>query len=305
MAFNYTLTTGSDTVAGTAGNDTVYATADTLNAGDSLTGGAGLDILSLSGTGTFRVDQLAAFTGFERIRVDNATSYGSGSTVALDSQAIQVDTTGYVTIQVNSASNWNGSNVINGDPSQTGIGTDLIFYNPGSYQGIYPLLPVTYDLTANTFSHVRNISVGSSVTLVINNADTAGVQSFSGFGPSPKLTTAGSTLDLSHTTVNGLSITSTNAPGHGLHGRRPRHGVSDCRRGRAGHHHRARLHLQRRSAQLYLRHRLGGEDCRSERNVYGATTLSRRCQSHHWHRHDCRTFVRLDCVRDGGDAERG
>ena len=213
MAFNYTLTTGSDTVAGTAGNDTVYATADTLNAGDSLTGGAGLDILSLSGTGTFRVDQLAAFTGFEHIRVDNAMSYGSGSTVALDSQAIQVDTTGYVTIQVNSASNWNSSNVINGDPSQTGIGTDLIFYNPGSYQGIYPLLPVTYDLTANTFSHVRNISVGSSVTLVINNADTAGVHSFSGFGPSPKLTTAGSTLDLSHTTVNDLSITSTNALG--------------------------------------------------------------------------------------------
>ena len=55
--------------------------------------------------------------------------------------------------------------------------------------------------------------MGSSVTLVINNADTAGVHSFSGFGPSPKLTTAGSTLDLSHTTVNDLSITSTNALG--------------------------------------------------------------------------------------------
>ena len=53
---------------------TVYATAATLNAGDSLTGGAGTDVLALVGSGTFRVDQLATFTGFERIRLDNATN---------------------------------------------------------------------------------------------------------------------------------------------------------------------------------------------------------------------------------------
>ena len=55
-------------------DDTVYATAATLNAGDSLTGGAGTDVLALVGSGTFRVDQLATFTGFERIRLDNATN---------------------------------------------------------------------------------------------------------------------------------------------------------------------------------------------------------------------------------------
>jgi hypothetical protein len=38
---NFTLTAGADTVAGGAADDTVYATAATLNAGDSLTGGAG------------------------------------------------------------------------------------------------------------------------------------------------------------------------------------------------------------------------------------------------------------------------
>ena len=35
----YELTTGNDTVVGTSGNDTVYASATTLNAGDQLTGG--------------------------------------------------------------------------------------------------------------------------------------------------------------------------------------------------------------------------------------------------------------------------
>ena len=39
----FTLTTGSNTVTGTAGDDTVYGTAATLNSGDSLTGGAGLE----------------------------------------------------------------------------------------------------------------------------------------------------------------------------------------------------------------------------------------------------------------------
>ena len=70
----FTLTTGSDTVTGTATNDTVNGTAATLNAGDSLTGGAGTDTLALYGSGTFRVDQLATFTGFESITLNNFTS---------------------------------------------------------------------------------------------------------------------------------------------------------------------------------------------------------------------------------------
>ena len=40
---NFTLTVGADTVVGGAADDTVNGTAATLNAGDSLTGGAGTD----------------------------------------------------------------------------------------------------------------------------------------------------------------------------------------------------------------------------------------------------------------------
>jgi hypothetical protein len=204
---NFTLTVNADTVVGGAADDTVNGTAATLNAGDSLTGGAGTDVLALVGSGTFRVDQLASFTGFESIGLNNTTN--NYSFLTLGSQPIKVDTTGYLSIQVNSPSNWNGSNIINGDASHTWNTTSLTFYN----QGVYPPLPVTYDLTSNTLSHV-NIGVGSNdVTLLINNADTAGVQSFSGYGQNDKLATAGSTLDLSHTTVAGLWVTSTNALG--------------------------------------------------------------------------------------------
>ena len=115
---NFTLTAGADTVVGGAADDTVYATAATLNAGDSLTGGAGTDVLALVGSGSFRLDQLATFTGFERIRLDNATN--NSANLTLGSQPIEVDATGYLSIQVNSPSNWNGSNIINGDASPRG-----------------------------------------------------------------------------------------------------------------------------------------------------------------------------------------
>ena len=144
------LTTGNDTIVTPSSGSTVYATAATLNAGDSLTGGAGTDVLALVGSGSFRLDQLATFTGFERIRLDNATNYSANLT--LGSQPIEVDATGFLSIQVNSPSNWNGSNIINGDASRTWNTTSLNFHI--ILVKVYQQLPVTYDLTSNTFSHV-------------------------------------------------------------------------------------------------------------------------------------------------------
>jgi hypothetical protein len=207
---SFSLTTGDDTVVAPASGATVYATAATLNAGDSLTGGAGTDVLELVGSGTFNLAQLASFTGFESVKLNNATN--SVANLTLGSQPIEVDATGYLNIQVTSLSNWNGSDVINGDPSTSLPTTSLSFSNLGGY----PASPVTYDLTGNTFSHVGGVSVGmgDNVTLLINSADTAGIQSFTAsFGQNEQLVTAASTLDLSHTTVSGFRVASTNGVG--------------------------------------------------------------------------------------------
>jgi Ca2+-binding RTX toxin-like protein len=203
---NFTLTVDADTVAGGAADDTVSGTSATLNAGDGLTGGVGTDALVLAGSGIFHVDQLASFTGFERIRLDNATNFYAN--LYLGNQAIEVDATGYLAIQVSSPSNWNSSNIINGDASHTWNTAYISFYN-----NVYPQLPITYDLTSNTLSHVNINGVGDKVTLLVNNANTAGIQSITGFGQNAKLATAGSTLDLSHTTVAGLPVISTNSLG--------------------------------------------------------------------------------------------
>jgi hypothetical protein len=54
---------------------------------------------------------------------------------------------------------------------------------------------------------------GDNLALLVNSADTAGIGSFSASGQNDSLVTAGSTLDLSHTTVSGFSVVSTNSVG--------------------------------------------------------------------------------------------
>jgi hypothetical protein len=199
----FTLTTGVDTFVGGPGANTVYGTAATLNAGDSLTGGPGTNVLQLIGSGSFDVSQLASFTGVWSVKLDNPTN--SFASLVLSGQPLEVDATGYLSIQVTSPSNWNGSDVVNGDTSYTYPTTNLSFNN------WYPQQPLTYDLTSNTFSHVSSISGGGNdLTLLINNADTAGVQSFYGGGTNDELVTASSTLDLSHTAVGGFTVVSSN-----------------------------------------------------------------------------------------------
>ena len=66
-----TLTSGADSV-GSTGNDLILATAATLNSGDSLVGNTGMDTLSLSGSGTFNLNSLTAFSGIERIQGDSS-----------------------------------------------------------------------------------------------------------------------------------------------------------------------------------------------------------------------------------------
>src|SRR5438128_9739576 len=83
---------------------------------------------------------------------------------SLDGQPIEVDATGNVRIYISLPSNWSNSKRMDGDS------TRIYFSGPDSTQ------PLTYDLTANTFSDVNVF--GSYVNLKINSAVADGVQSF-------------------------------------------------------------------------------------------------------------------------------
>src|SRR5262245_17981766 len=221
---DFTLTVGADTVVGSASNDTVNGTAATLGAGDSLTGGAGTDVLALYGSGTFQVDQLATFTGFARIQLKHftngpahlylgsqaiaVTGYGSGQEyIYLGSGATTLQAgNGSNAIYSTSASNWNAANVIDGGSSQF---TSKYLYLNSSFSA-----NATYDLTTNTLANLSYlIGYGQNLTVKINSANAAGVSNFGASGTNDRLVTSDATLDLSHSAVSGFTVTSTNASG--------------------------------------------------------------------------------------------
>ena len=63
---------------------------------------------------------------FKKITLDNATN--SFASLMLSSQPIEVGATGYLSVSIQSPSNRNGSDIINGDPSRF---TSVAFGNNG------------------------------------------------------------------------------------------------------------------------------------------------------------------------------
>jgi hypothetical protein len=198
----------------------VDGTAATLNAGDSLTGGTGTNVLALYGGGTFRVDQLAAFSGFSAITLNNSggtaslylgsqptsvTHLGSGvEYLYLGSGQTSFDGgSGYNFIFSNTSSNWNSADVINGGTYYC----DVVLNSDGDAN-------VTYDLTSNTLLNINHLTgFGDNLTLKINSADMASVSSFYSGGANDHLVTSDPTLDLSHTNISNFSVSSTNTTG--------------------------------------------------------------------------------------------
>ena len=201
---DFSLTVGPDTINGTGADDTVNGTAVTLNAGDQLTGGAGIDVLALYGSGTFRADQLAAFAGFESIALNNFTN--GTAYLYIGNQPIKVTGvgSGFEYVLSLSAANWNASNVIDGSSAP-----NLILQLNANFAA-----NAIYDLRSNTFTKVSYVFGGSdNLTVRINSANAAGVSSFSGSGANNQLITSDTSLDLSHSTVSGFTVISSNAIG--------------------------------------------------------------------------------------------
>ena len=71
-----------------------------------------------------------------------------------------------------------------------------------------------YDLTTNTLTHIGYLyGYGQNLTLKINSADASGIANFYSNGASGQLVTSDAMLDLSHSSVSGFTVASTNASG--------------------------------------------------------------------------------------------
>ncbi|MBB6307769.1 cadherin-like domain-containing protein, partial [Xanthobacter tagetidis] len=214
------LTTASDVVTASADDQTVYGTSGTLNPGDSLAGGGGTDALVLLGDGVFDLASLAAFSGFEEVRLVNdfntagaslklrdgvdlsVTGSASDDVFILSTGADKIDGgTGFDTFRIESTADLTTADQLRG-------GDDLDYLLLSSDE--------TYDLTDIDFEGIEILSLRNYATAVVNNDVLAKLSlvtvDYSGiFGGT--LSTADSTLDLSGKVGNVPYIVSTNATG--------------------------------------------------------------------------------------------
>ncbi len=103
-ADNDTLTSGAgaDSIFGDAGDDTIIATSSNITGlAETIDGGSGSDVLSLSGGGTFNLSNCVSLTTIETIRLaSDATAsltladsaVASGTTLTIDASAITTST---------------------------------------------------------------------------------------------------------------------------------------------------------------------------------------------------------------------
>lgn len=101
----FTLTTGTDSIVGTANNDTINGTANasgaTFTSGDTINGGAGTDTLNLSDLGTGALWNPTALAGVTVTNVENANFNAVGG-VTVNTTGTQL-WTGLTRLTVNSA----------------------------------------------------------------------------------------------------------------------------------------------------------------------------------------------------------
>jgi hypothetical protein len=212
------LTTGNDAIVMAPEGGQVVGTADTLNNGDSLTGGPGHDTLLLYGAGTYRLDLLGTFTGFEEIELVNVT--GSATLWLPDGLDIAITGGG------NGSKSYRlgtGQKTINGgagldqfvvtDPAAL-TAADSLHGGLGNDSLVLSLVGgTTFDLRGLDVESIEQLSFNTANgVLLIDQASLDGFTSISG-STTAMLVTGEATLDLSGKNVNNVSIGSSNPDG--------------------------------------------------------------------------------------------
>jgi VCBS repeat-containing protein len=212
-----TLTPDSDTVTTPADGAYVVATAATLNSGDTLTGDLGRDSLLLYNAGTFRLDQLQGFTGFEEIQLISFA--GTADLWLPDGLDIEINGsgsgfkiyrlgTGQETITggssqenflVTSAAALTPSDALNG-----GLGSDVLQLSLPS--------GTIFDLRGLDLESIEQLSFSTfNGVLLVDQASLAGFTSISG-SSNARLVTEEAALDLTGKSLSSIITIETSNP---------------------------------------------------------------------------------------------
>jgi VCBS repeat-containing protein len=235
----YKLTTGTDVLSPGSGNITVNGRAETLSSTDNLNGGTGFDVLALYGGGSFNLNSLAGYSGFEEQRLINLTSATADltlrngtttSVVAAGTAPTRIDIAGTAiatSIQGGDGDDWVDLRETGSLTSFFGGGGDDVLavssvgsWNPAmtfdGQTGFDAMLRLsddgTYDLRSMTLTNVDTLDLGDTTRALVDADIFFGITYFTG-GAGSRLVTAESMVDLSGKSVSGVLVESTNATG--------------------------------------------------------------------------------------------
>ncbi|MDR9808892.1 beta strand repeat-containing protein [Rhizobium hidalgonense] len=173
-----TLGTGNDTVSFTGGANTVNGTIGaTLNSGDRLSGGSGTDTLVISGAGSFDLNSLATFTGFENVNLTGTgesltlkngqnlvVNAGTGNTVTLGTGNDTVSFTG----GANTVNGTIGATLNSGDRLSGGSGTDMLVISGAGSFNLNSLATFTGFENVNLTGTGKSLTLRNGQNLVVN-----------------------------------------------------------------------------------------------------------------------------------------
>jgi len=204
---NSALTSGLDTLVGGAGADTYSASNTTLNAGDSITGGAGDDKLAIFTSGSTATNM----GGFSTDGVETISVSASGAAATVNLGNVAGETGLQVTGSSQNVTFTNTNNIVPVELSYNSAGNVTVTYNSSTVAGTADVGTIDLIDTTNgtiTMAGVETLNVSNSGTSAITTVTAAAATTVNISG-SGKLTTdiadTATTVDMSGMT--GTTIT--------------------------------------------------------------------------------------------------
>ena len=204
---NSVLTTGIDVVAGGSGSDTVSGSQTTLNAGDSISGGAGADMLAIF------TSAAATIGGFSSTDVETISASATVGALTVNMGNVSGETAVRVTGSDQNVTFSNTDNIATLELQYNSAGNATVTYNAATVVGTADSMSLALTDTTNgtvTLAGIETLNVSNSGTSTITTMTTtaATTVNLSGSG-----TVTLTNLDDATTTVDASAYTGTSTMG--------------------------------------------------------------------------------------------
>jgi len=204
---NSVLTTGIDVIAGGSGSDTVSGSQTTLNAGDSISGGAGADMLAIF------TSAASTIGGFSSTDVETISASATVGALTVNMGNVSGETAVRVTGSDQNVTFSNTDNIATLELQYNSAGNATVTYNAATVVGTADSMSLALTDTTNgvvTIAGIETLNVSNSGTSTITTVTTTAATTVNLTGSGTVTLTD---LDDATTTLDASAYTGTSTMG--------------------------------------------------------------------------------------------